>query len=767
MMLPQISKAKSTGNLLNRFKQEQTKLEEQLVIEFIDRTLNITIPSDELHLHLKDGIVLCNLVNSIRPNTIRVRGQNKEFPVVQMDTISRFLQGVAQLGIPDIKLFEPADLYSARNMSAVIHTILTLAEFSNSQQSPLHGKKERVPGLSFLPQEGSQGYKHVRDIFPEQRQTKKSPPPPPPQLITKHEVSARPPKSPLRSCTSTSLRPNNKSSQRQVSEPGKIADLESYGIEPSTSTCSSLSSCSAKTPVSPQTPPLNEKHFLRRKHSMAIDDRTNEYITDTKKYASLQDAFMDTRKITLKNDYGEFITHYQLGNCIGKGQFGSVYRALDLSTGETVAVKRIKLEDENIYHELMKEVNMLKTLSHANVVKYVGFIPSERYFDVVLEYAENGSLMSTLKAFGAFPEKLVASFCIKILHGLQYLHDNQVVHCDLKAANILTTKTGDVKLTDFGVSLNLKLKPADSDTIAGTPNWMAPEVIELEGANTKSDIWSLGCTLIELITGKPPYSQLLAMSAMFHIVEDEYPPLPQNISSEMRDFLLCCFQKNPKKRPSSQQLQSHVWIRQHQQQKGSSSKKLSSDTKYQASRKSYQGLQTKYYSLNANSTLDENHNHQFIQTSFGKDVECKVCNEALSSKSLFCETCSLVCHRECKKMALSCPPRLHDQQPSYEWIFSAKVYNRSYKERQGQRGQVPVEFLRKSLQEHPQADSIRKYSKALGLTEQEQLALCENPALLEHTMTMERLQLATPVASNEPFSKTKKKKELEESCKLM
>lgn len=79
--------------------------------------------------------------------------------------------------------------------------------------------------------------------------------------------------------------------------------------------------------------------------------------------------------------------------------------------------------------------------------------------------------MSTLKAFGAFPEKLVASFCTKILRGLEYLHENQVVHCDLKAANILTTKTGDVKLTDFGVSLNLKIKAVDADSISGTPNW--------------------------------------------------------------------------------------------------------------------------------------------------------------------------------------------------------------------------------------------------------------------------------------------------------
>lgn len=185
--------------------------------------------------------------------------------------------------------------------------------------------------------------------------------------------------------------------------------------------------------------------------------------------------------------------------------------------------------------------------------------------NIVLEYAENGSLMSTLKAFGAFPEKLVASFCIKILNGLAYLHANQVVHCDLKAANILTTKTGDVKLSDFGVSLNLKIKGADAGQVSGTPNWMAPEVIELKGASTKSDIWSLGCTLIELITGKPPYADLIAMSAMFRIVEDNYPPLPSSISEDMRNFLMQCFQKNPDDRPTANELLEHPWIRTHRQ----------------------------------------------------------------------------------------------------------------------------------------------------------------------------------------------------------
>jgi serine/threonine protein kinase len=83
-----------------------------------------------------------------------------------------------------------------------------------------------------------------------------------------------------------------------------------------------------------------------------------------------------------------------------------------------------------------------------------------------------------------------------------------VVHCDLKAANILTTKTGNVKLSDFGVSLNLRAMEREIKDVAGTPNWMAPEVIELKGASTKSDIWSLGCTVIELLTGRPPYGDI-------------------------------------------------------------------------------------------------------------------------------------------------------------------------------------------------------------------------------------------------------------------
>jgi serine/threonine protein kinase len=167
---------------------------------------------------------------------------------------------------------------------------------------------------------------------------------------------------------------------------------------------------------------------------------------------------------------------YQMGNCIGRGQFGSVYRALNLNSGQMMAVKRIKLEgkSEDEVTQLMNEVDLLKSLAHPSVVKYEGLVRGPDVVSIILEYVENGSLLHTLKAFGNFPEKLVASYVVKILEGLNYLHDMKVVHCDLKAANILTTKNGNVKLSDFGVSLNLKavekIQNVKNDAI-GTPNW--------------------------------------------------------------------------------------------------------------------------------------------------------------------------------------------------------------------------------------------------------------------------------------------------------
>lgn len=250
----------------------------------------------------------------------------------------------------------------------------------------------------------------------------------------------------------------------------------------------------------------------------------------------------------------------QLGQCLGRGAFGSVYAALNWSTGETVAIKQVRLSDmpKTELNVIMQEIDLLKNLHHPNIVKYHGFVKSTDSLYIILEYCEQGSLHSICKNFGKFPENLVALYISQVLQGLLFLHEQGVIHRDIKGANILTTKEGLIKLADFGVAT--KQSGLAEGSVVGTPYWMAPEVIELSGATTASDIWSLGCTVIELLDGKPPYSKFAPMPALFRIVNDDHPPLPDGASPLVRDFLMQCFQKDPNLRVSAKKLLRHPWI---------------------------------------------------------------------------------------------------------------------------------------------------------------------------------------------------------------
>lgn len=230
------------------------------------------------------------------------------------------------------------------------------------------------------------------------------------------------------------------------------------------------------------------------------------------------------------------------------------------STGETVAIKQVRLSDlpRSELNVIMQEIDLLKNLNHPNIVKYHGFVKTADNLYIILEYCENGSLHSICKNFGKFPENLVSLYTSQVLHGLLFLHEQGVIHRDIKGANILTTKEGLVKLADFGVAT--KAQGLTEGSVVGTPYWMAPEVIELSGATTASDIWSLGCTVIELLDGKPPYHRLAPMPALFRIVNDDHPPLPEGASPLVRDFLMQCFQKDPNLRVTAKKLLKHPWI---------------------------------------------------------------------------------------------------------------------------------------------------------------------------------------------------------------
>ncbi|KAH8693148.1 serine-threonine kinase SepH [Talaromyces proteolyticus] len=267
----------------------------------------------------------------------------------------------------------------------------------------------------------------------------------------------------------------------------------------------------------------------------------------------------DRQSKSLSNEDSD-LKDFQLGDCLGKGAFGSVYRALNWNTGETVAVKQVRLVDlpKSELRVIMLEIDLLKALDHPNIVKYHGFVKTPDTLNIILEYCENGSLHTISKNFGRFPENLVALYMSQVLQGLLYLHDQGVIHRDIKGANILTTKQGLVKLADFGVAS--RTTGLHESSVVGTPYWMAPEVIELSGATTASDIWSLGCTVIELLDGKPPYHKLQPMPALFRIVNDDHPPLPQGASPAVKDFLMQCFQKDPNLRVSARKLLKHPWI---------------------------------------------------------------------------------------------------------------------------------------------------------------------------------------------------------------
>lgn len=402
-----------------------------------------------------------------------------------------------------------------------------------------------------------------------------------------------------------------------------------------------------------------------------------------------RDSSVLPKALILRED-GKPPTHFQLGNCIGRGQFGSVYRALNLNTGQMVAVKRIRLEGlkEEEVTTLMREVDLVKSLSHPSIVKYEGMARDEDTLSIVLEYAENGSLGQTLKAFGKLNERLVASYVVKILEGLHYLHQSDVVHCDLKAANILTTKNGNVKLSDFGVSLNLRAVEREIKDVAGTPNWMAPEVIELKGASTKSDIWSLACTIIELLTGRPPYAEIAnSMSVMFRIVEDDKPPIPEGCSQLLRDFLTKCFNKDPTKRPSAELLCEHPWLKKnwgiHRELRPQDSipflRRVSADLqKSEVARYLSQIEMPEPSSPEALARVDDissssptaprasnasvhpmadndiaPREHSFVKTTFSKPMICRVCLLNVKKSAVLCAQCSLIAHAKC---AVNAPP---------------------------------------------------------------------------------------------------------------
>ncbi|XP_031602805.1 serine/threonine-protein kinase TAO3 [Oreochromis aureus] len=249
---------------------------------------------------------------------------------------------------------------------------------------------------------------------------------------------------------------------------------------------------------------------------------------------------------------------------IGHGSFGAVYFARNSYSNEVVAIKKMSYNGKQTtekWQDIIKEVKFLGQLRHPNTIEYKGCYLKDNTAWLVMEYCL-GSASDLLEVHKKpLQEMEIAAITHGALLGLAYLHSHNMIHRDVKAGNILLTELGQVKLADFG-SASIA-SPANS--FVGTPYWMAPEVIlamdegQYEG---KVDIWSLGITCIELAERKPPLFNMNAMSALYHIAQNDSPTLQSNEWSDLfRSFVDYCLLKIPQDRPSSGELLRHDFVR--------------------------------------------------------------------------------------------------------------------------------------------------------------------------------------------------------------
>ncbi|XP_066520259.1 mitogen-activated protein kinase kinase kinase 2 [Hoplias malabaricus] len=263
-------------------------------------------------------------------------------------------------------------------------------------------------------------------------------------------------------------------------------------------------------------------------------------------------------------------TNWRLGKLLGQGAFGRVFLCYDADTGRELAVKQVQFDPDS--PETSKEVSaleceiqLLKNLFHERIVQYYGCLRDahEKTLSIFMEYMPGGSIKDQLKSYGALTENVTRKYTRQILEGVCYLHGNMIVHRDIKGANILRDSAGNVKLGDFGASRRLQticLSGTGIKSVTGTPYWMSPEVISGEGYGRKADIWSIGCTVVEMLTQRPPWAEYEAMAAIFKIAtQPTNPTLPGHVSDHCRDFLKRIFVET-KQRPAAEELLRHIFV---------------------------------------------------------------------------------------------------------------------------------------------------------------------------------------------------------------
>ncbi|KAI9735280.1 MAG: Suppressor of Sensor Kinase (SLN1) [Cirrosporium novae-zelandiae] len=311
----------------------------------------------------------------------------------------------------------------------------------------------------------------------------------------------------------------------------------------------------------------------------------------------LEDTNEADRSLTFLSSSATNVTmRWQQGQYIGGGTFGSVWAAFNIDSGYLMAVKEIRLQDPQliptIAQQIRDEMGVLEVLDHPNIVSYYGIEVHRDKVYIFMEYCSGGSIAGLLEHGRIEDETVLQVYALQMLEGLAYLHESGIVHRDIKPENILLDHNGVIKYVDFGAAkiishqgktlarespmhrpggIPTKTRPAKQKSMTGTPMYMSPEVIKGhdEGRLGSVDIWSLGCVILEMATGRRPWASLdNEWAIMYNIAQGNPPSLPSRdqLSDAGIDFLKRCFDRDPKKRSSAAELLQHEWILQIRRQ---------------------------------------------------------------------------------------------------------------------------------------------------------------------------------------------------------
>lgn len=299
---------------------------------------------------------------------------------------------------------------------------------------------------------------------------------------------------------------------------------------------------------------------LKVMHSRSTIAKTSEASSSELRYRHAINEDMGSVKL-------ENLSWWIKVTSLGNGSFGTVFEGAG-NNGEVFAVKEVPLSYQGakdnkqaILHHLEREIGILMKLQHPNIVKYLGAQRDQEKLYIFLELVRERSLASMCKQYPMLPDQ-IRNYTTQILLGLKYLHDQNIIHRNLKCANIFVHTSGVLKLADFGMAKVLgKMDNMKSKSVIESTHWMAPEVINPSKTySLAADIWSVGCTIVEMATGQPPFGDVEFADVFWKVGSGEAPPIPSHLPEDLKDFISQCLEVDGAKRPTCDTLLTHPFL---------------------------------------------------------------------------------------------------------------------------------------------------------------------------------------------------------------